>query len=576
MKAFWARPLVRTRYPLAIAAGLLLAASFPKIGIAGFAWIAPGLMLAAALGKSGGESFRIGYVAGLTQSLVSLYWLLLIPYRWHGIPLGPATGWLALSGFVALFPATWVWLLSQVRNAKGEVRRGQFTVQGSRFEVQGSSESFAPPEGLSGIPGRTWAGRTVWAISGAALWVGLEMILARIFGGFPWDLLGVSQYQLSPLIQIASVAGVYGVSYLVVWFSLSLVSAGVMMIRRPTLRSVWIGEMVLPLLAVAVVFHVGLRQVHQETPTGRSLKVTLIQPSIPQTLIWDSTRDEERFQDLIRLSEQALTNKPDLLIWPEAAVPKLLRYFDEMIQPITRLARDHHVWMIIGADDMEPRPGSTKPEDREFFNCSFLVSPEGKLVERYKKRNLVIFGEYIPLTRWFPFLKWFTPIEGGFTPGDRPGRFELKDLGVKTSVLICFEDVFPQLARRDVEDDTDFLVNLTNNGWFGESAAQWQHAATALFRAVENGVPLIRCSNNGLTCWVDAHGRRRDIFRDSRGTIYGPGFMTVEIPLAPRVETHAQTFYNRHGDWFGWGCVGIGGLMFARAIARALKRWSVE
>ena len=128
---------------------------------------------------------------------------------------------------------------------------------------------------------------------------------------------------------------------------------------------------------------------------------------------------------------------------------------------------------------------------------------------------------------------------------------------MKTSVLICFEDIFPHLAREAVEEDTDFLVNLTNNGWFGESAAQWQHATSALFRAVENGLPLLRCSNNGLTCWVDAQGRRRQIFRDGGGSVYGPGFMTAEIPLLAPGEKHPPTFYHQHGDWFGWACVAV-------------------
>ena len=113
-------------------------------------------------------------------------------------------------------------------------------------------------------------------------------------------------------------------------------------------------------------------------------------------------------------------------------------------------------------------------------------------------------------------------------------------------------------------------MNLTNNGWFGESAAQWQHAACALFRAVENGLPLIRCSNNGLTGWVDAHGRLRQVFRDDRGTIYGPGFMTAEIPLLARGEKRAPTYYHRHGDLFGWVCVGAAGLMMARRVKLAL------
>jgi apolipoprotein N-acyltransferase len=131
----------------------------------------------------------------------------------------------------------------------------------------------------------------------------------------------------------------------------------------------------------------------------------------------------------------------------------------------------------------------------------------------------------------------------------------LAELGVDLPVLICFEDVFPHGARLHVTDQTDLLLNLTNNGWFGESAAQWQHAANAVFRAVENGVPLVRCTNNGLTCWIDATGRMRQVFRDAEGSEYGRGFLAVEIPLGPEGGLDAGTFYRRHGDWFGWGCV---------------------
>ena len=532
---------MRSRYPLAILAGLCWAASFPKLSLAGLAWVTPALMIAAATGKKAGESFRIGYVAGLTHYLASLYWLLLIPYRWHSIPLGPAAGWLALGTYLALYPATWVWLIS-------------------RF----------PPE--------TWTGRRLWEISGAAAWVGLEMILARLFSGFPWDVLGVSQYQLLPLIQIASFTGVYGVSFLVVWVSLSLFSAAVMLIKKPTLRYIWMGEIVVAFFVVVLVVSFGFHQLGNDPATihqisdlsvgekPRSLSVTFVQPSIPQAVIWDQDKSGERFQDLLRLSEQALTNETDLLLWPESAVPRPLRYFDEMFGPITSLAREHHAWMIVGSDDLEQRPGTARPEDREYYNSSFLISPEGKLMSSYRKRGLVIFGEYIPFEHSLPFFKWFTPSEGSFTPGERAVPFML-DRKAKTSVLICFEDVFPHLAREYAEDDTDFLVNLTNNGWFGESAAQWQHACSALFRAIENGLPLVRCSNNGLTCWVDERGRLRQIFYDKKGAVYGPGFMTAEIPLLPSGEKRARTVYNQYGDWFGWIGVGItAGLLVTRLV----------
>jgi apolipoprotein N-acyltransferase len=123
------------------------------------------------------------------------------------------------------------------------------------------------------------------------------------------------------------------------------------------------------------------------------------------------------------------------------------------------------------------------------------------------------------------------------------------------------------VAREYVQDDTDFLVNLTNDGWFGEGAAQWQQAAAAVFRAVENGVPLVRCCNNGLTCWADATGRLREIFKNTAGSVYGAGAMTIDLPLSQPGEKRVPTFYNQHGDWFGWFCVGVTGILLVVKIS---------
>ena len=566
MKFFLESPFFRSRYLVAFVAGLLLTAAYPRIGLPGFAWVAPGIMIAAALGKRGAEAFRVGFVAGLTHYLSLLYWLLLIPYRWHGLPLAPALGWLVLSAVLALFPAAWVWLVGS-----GGIASAKAPCLGSGPTLSARPCYREEDEGISSLPwfgllGRNWLGRMLWTVCAAAAWVAFEMIRARVLGGFPWALLGVSQYQMAPLIQIASVTGVYGVSFVVAWVSLALLSAGLMVIRRPAARSVWVGEVFLPIVVVAVLFHIGFRQIRADAPSPRTLKVLLVQPSIPQSLIWNPNQDTNRFEQLLLYSDQALTNGADLLIWPESAVPKMLRYDKETFNAITRLARRHHVWMIVGSDDAEPKQKAKDPDAANYFNSSFLITPEGNLAERYTKRSLVIFGEYVPFERWLPFLGYFTPVQGGFTPGTRPVEFNLADLDVKTSVLICFEDIFPQLGRTDVLPATDFLVNITNDGWFGHSAAQWQHATTALFRAVENQVPLIRCCNNGLTCWIDARGRLREILRDDRRTVYGTAFMRAEIPVLPPGETHRLTFYTRNGDVFGWGCVGVAAVMLVPKV----------
>jgi phosphoserine phosphatase len=271
LKRFLDELLIRSGYLLAIGAGLLLTAAFPKISIAGCAWIAPALMMAAAHGKRGGDAFRVGYVAGLTHFLSSLYWLLLIPVTGY-----PILGWIALGAYVALYPATWVWLISN-----------------SKFQIPNTE---------------SWNRRVLWSLAGAAVWVALEMVRLRLFSGFPWNPLGASQFQLIPLIQIASVTGVYGVSFLVVWISMSLFSAGRMIFRRPTLRMAWQGEIILPLAVVVALFGFWFARINRQNPSGATLRITLVQPSIPQTLIWDPNTDTNRFQQLLELSEQALTS----------------------------------------------------------------------------------------------------------------------------------------------------------------------------------------------------------------------------------------------------------------------------
>jgi len=534
----------RSRYPTAIAAGVLLGISFPQTGLAGFAWIAPGLMLLAAWGKRGPESFRIGYVAGLAHYLTSLRWLLLIPVT--GFPI---LGWIALSAYLALYPAAWVWLSSlQIANRKSQIAN----------RAEGAHSWLAAAERLMD---RGWSGRTLWALSCGATWVALEMLLMRLLGGFPWNLLGVSQHRLLPLIQFASLTGVCGVSFLVVWTSVSLLCAAAAVLGRPNLRSAWMGEIILPFVAIVALFGFGFHQLRMAPAASRELRVTLVQPGIRQTLIWDARENTNRFLKEIELSERALAEKTDLLIWPEGALPQ----FDEpSYVAITNLTRAHHVWMLFGADDVEPRPAAAGGEDYDVYNAAFLFDPEGRHAATYRKRSLVIFGEYIPLEKWLPFIKWFTPIQGSYTPGSRPVQLELPDREVKTSALICFEDVFPQLGREAAAPDTDFLVNLTNDGWFGEGAAQWQHAASAQFRAIENGLPLVRCTNTGLTCWFDPCGRRRDVLTDAIGSIYGTGFMTVKIPLQAPGAERPPTFYHQHGDWFGWGCTAMAALGMLR------------
>lgn len=454
--------------------------------------------------------------------LTTLSWLLQIPVT--GFPI---LGWIALSAFLAMYPATWLWLLA------GQLKHDD------------------------------WWQRCRGSLLGAAAWVAIEMIRSRFLTGFPWDTIGSSQWQLTPLIQIASVTGVYGVSFLVVWTSLSLFSAVRCIIRHPTKRYSWMGELILPFAVVTGLFVNGMTQLRQNPATDNVLRVTSIQPAVPQTMIWDSSASSNRFTQLMTLTEQALTNKTDLLLWPEAALPELT---DEMFETITNLVRRHSLWMIFNTDDVVERSNPTKEKRYDVFNSAVLLTPSGRFAASYHKRQLVIFGEYIPLVDSLPFIKWFTPITGSYKSGERITPFLLDRVTV--APLICFEDTFPHHVRDQVNDMTDLLVNLTNDGWFGEKASQWQHLSSAAFRAVENDIPLIRSCNTGVTCWVDSHGRLRDVLRDRAGSEYTAGFATWEIPTS-RNDSRTQTFYNKHGDRFGWGCVGITLILLFKRLWKA-------
>jgi apolipoprotein N-acyltransferase len=451
---------------------------------------------------------------------------------------------------MAVYPATWVWICW--RSCPSQVAGTPSADWRTLAEALHSSR---------------WSVRVAWTLAGAAAWVAMEILSSRLFSGFPWNLLGVSQYRLTPLIQIASATGVWGVSFLVVWFSLSLLGVAAAVVCKPALRSAWVPEITLPFVSIAVAFGIGYRQATSAGPSKRTLKVMLVQPAIPQTIIWDRNENARRFEALLQLTRQALTNKPDLLIWPEAAVPKLLRFDAPTAQAVSDLARTHHVWLILQADDTSP---GTAPNaaDEDYFNGAFLITPEGELAATYHKQRLVIFGEYIPFVRWLPFLKRLVPVED-YESGRQPVTFAMPSLGARTSVLICFEDAFPQVARAAVDEDTDFLVNLTNDGWFGESAEQWQQAAAAVFRAVENRVPLLRCTNNGLTCWIDEFGRIRELFDSPSRGVYGEGFLACSLEFADRAARGTPTFYRRHGDWFAWLCLA---LTTARLIVTGARR----
>lgn len=520
------------RWILAAGIGVLWALSFPRLGIAGLAWGVPGLLLAATAPRNAAFTFQIAYLAGATHYLLSLSWLRFIPF-----PAGAYAAWFSLSLFLALFPCLWVWTCWRIA----------------------IHLAIAPPsQGQGGVVWRELADRlsqtpwwrlNLWFLLCAGAWVAWEMTQARLFGGFPWNLLGTSQYRLLPIIQISTYTGVYGVSFLMVWFSVSLMTAALLLARFPDRPAAWRRPLVFPALVMVLVSGGGFLSLLDRPQVARNLKVALVQPSIPQTLIFDPSGTTNRFETLFRLTEQALATGPDIVIWPEASLPGGLSR-DNFDRLVTRI-RDARTWMIFGADEIEEIPTASGEPEMRAYNSAFLLNPEGEIAASYRKQRLVMFGEYIPFVRWLPFLRHLSPIGDGFQSGSAPVAFPLGELEITASVLICFEDNFPHGARKHAEPTVDVLINLTNDAWFGQSSAQWQHAANAAFRAIENGRPLIRSCNNGITCWIDRHGRWHSIRLAEGRDVYEAGFELLAVPISPPVPT----FYNQVGDLFGWLCV---------------------
>lgn len=507
--------------------GIIWALAYPTWSMVGFAWIAPVCLIAIGAGCKSKHIFGWSFLASWAQSATVLYWLLNMPH----LPAAIA-GWLSLSAYVACYPALWAWLVWR-------------KITQLRIGVHPDK----PPDILEWIRSLTLINAQYLALWGAALWGGMELAVSHLLTGFPWLLLGATQLPWTPLAQTAALGGVPMISFIIVWTSLSL-GIG---IARSRLTSPspwkWMADVIVPAGVIGLLSIYGYERIKtiDASRPAESFRVALIQPAFPQTLIWNSQEDQSRFDDLLSLSEAALKLEPDLLVWPEGAFSGNIESF----VPVWDLLDRHQAWLCFNGTDVDVTTLDT--EDPTTFNAAFLMDPSGKLTDTYHKRHLVMFGEFVPLSQWFPFLKMLTPIQHLFTPGKQSKTFSMPLQNVQLYPLICFEDVMPYLTRGATRQQIDFLLNLTNDGWFKESAAQFQHASLAAFRSIETGLPMIRCGNNGLTCWIDPTGQLHGMAPSNDSTdIYGRGFRVLEIPKGWAVK---PPIYQSIGKFFSWGCL---------------------
>ena len=349
-----------------------------------------------------------------------------------------------------------------------------------------------------------------------AVWIFLEYTQAHLFTGFGWTLLGYSQYKNLPLIQIADFAGAYGVSFVIM-----LTNVAIYRLFKRSFREIIIAGMVL----VAVVAYGIIKETKDRE--WSDIKISVAQGNIPQELKWDPGAAEsilDRYIDLTRLSA---FDAPDLIIWPETSFPGFFEEDRKRTQLVLDLAKDINIPILLGANTYEGLRN---------FNSAVFVSDKGEAAERYDKIHLVPFGEYVPFSEKFSVLHNLVLGElGEFTAGQEFKIFKLttSDLRLTTNfaTLICYEDIFPEISREFVKNGAQFLVVITNDAWYGKTSAPYQHAACSVFRAIENRVPVVRCSNTGLSCFIDSRGRIYDSVEDSGSHLFVAGHKTSKIKL---------------------------------------------
>jgi apolipoprotein N-acyltransferase len=371
------------------------------------------------------------------------------------------------------------------------------------------------------------------------LWCVLEYCRSHLFTGFPWALLGYSQFLNLAMIQIADSTGAWGVSFLVMMsnvFIYSLINKIWVPGTKHRVAKINIENIVVLGLFIAVLVYGIFKLSFQAPASGSSqVRISVVQGNIPQYLKWEPRARGFILRKYFSLSESAFNAHPDLIIWPEAALPVVLEEEPEYYHKVLDFAAREGRPLLFGA--VSSREGN-------YYNSALLISGKGRLLQRYDKLHLVPFGEYIPLRKTFRFLESIVPI-GDFTAGRQYTLFNLARL--KFAVLICFEDLFPELSRRFSRSGADFLVNITNDAWFGETSSPYQHLAASVFRAVEARRYLIRAANTGISGFIAPTGKIISLVgRKNAKAIFTPGYKTQTLSIAKA----KPSFYANYGDWF--------------------------
>lgn len=481
---------------LAVLSGIMLTVSFPPGGCSFFAWFALVPLLKCIDNETPFQSFKFGAIAGIAHFLTLIYWIVVVLECYGGLniflSLGPL---LLLSLYLALYPALFSCLTSCLRT-----RRFFLTFM-------------------------------------AACWVALEYLRSMLLTGFPWCLLGYSQYENLHIIQIADLFGVFGISFLILLIN-GLIYCLLFRhndLKNTTLRLEILFIIVPAAIGTLIYGHYRLAEDRAEICTNSSINVLLVQANIDQSIKWDQAYQRETVDTYRRLTTMAACNfKPDLIVWPETSVPFFFQDNLGFSQKIISLAKELNADLIFGSPAYKRMNGKTM-----LFNRAYLLSRDDQWPQYHDKVHLVPFGEYIPLKWLLFFVNRLVPAAGDFSAGA-----EIKPLktgSLSAGVLICFEAIFPDLARTHVKGGANILVNLTNDAWFGMTSAPYQHLCMAVFRAIENRMPVIRAANTGISALIEPTGKI---------ALRSALFQTEVLKAVAETNGRHLTFYTLYGDIF--------------------------
>ncbi len=540
----------------AICSGFLYAACFPPFNRTWLCWIAL-TPLIAAIWFSGGESrhpwlrnLLLGYVTGLTFFWIVFSWLTTVTIL----------GWFVLEFYMAIYVAIWAWFCGLVR-PRPKINR----VGCSKWEqmLSQARTSATPPQS----PWTKSTNNLRLALLLAAAWTTLEWLRGWVFSGFGWNGLGVALHDNWPLIQIAELTGVAGLSFLIAFVNVIILTTAYRLVveaRTRVMRPHF--DFTFTMAAIVGVLVFGFRAT-QVPSAAKPLRVTAVQSNVPQNQKFDPQFTRRIFDQFRRLSEIALRSNPppELLVWPESSMPGPVLVDQESYKFVMDLAADADADFLLGTID---------EDGGDVYNAAILLSEGGERVQIYRKVHLVPFGEFVPGRHTIPLLARIVgdQVPGDFKAGKEHTVFTLTNGDVQVAPLICFEDTIGELARQfvvptETSPGANLLVDVTNDGWFQHSAGSHQHLANAIFRCIETRRPMLRAANTGVTCFINQFGRVTQELRDETGSTFTEGVLSGDIKVP---SEHELTFYARHGELFAKVC---GVITLIAIVLTSLTRW---